>query len=72
MHGRCDGFLVAVLASKSNSSGVLTSDKIFTKIISKENMSYRCRKSDALISCYAEGVSFENKVFGVGSESLSP
>lgn len=71
-HGRCDRLPIAVSAPKLNSGGVLTSSKVFIRIILKEIMSCKCHESEAPISYYVEGVSFKNKVFNVGFESLSP
>jgi hypothetical protein len=71
-HGWCDRLPIVVSAPKLNSGGVLTSSKVFTRIISKESMSCKCRKSEAPTFYYVEGVSFKNKVFNVGFESLSP
>ncbi len=58
--------------SKSNTSEVLTFDKIFTKIVSEESLSCKCYNNEALVSCCARGVSFGDKIFGVGFKSLSP
>ncbi len=55
-----------------NSSGVLTSNKIFTKIVSKESLSCKCYDNEALIPYCAKRVSFEDKIFGVGFKFLSP
>jgi hypothetical protein len=70
--GQCDRLLVATLTSKVNFGGVLTFDKIFTRIVLKESMLYRCYDNDALISCCTRGVSFGNKISNVGSKYLFP
>ncbi len=71
-HVRCDRLLVTVLELKLNFGVVSTSDKIFIKIVSEENLSCKCCESEAFVFCYAKGVCFKNKIFSLGSESLSP
>jgi hypothetical protein len=63
---------VVVSTSKLNSNGVLTFDKIFIKIILKESILCKCCNNEAPISCYAKGVSFEDKISNVSFKSLSP
>jgi hypothetical protein len=58
--------------SESNSSEVSTFNKIFTKIVSKESLSCKCYNDEVLVSCCARGVSFGDKIFGVGFKFLSP
>jgi len=71
-HVRCDRRLVMVLALKLNFGVISTSDKIFIKIVSEESLSCKCCDSEAFVFCYTKGVSFKNKIFSLGFESLSP
>jgi hypothetical protein len=65
--------LVAILALKLNFGGVLTYDKVFTKIVWEESLSYKCCYGEAFVFCYTKGVSFgEDKISTIGFESLSP
>lgn len=71
-HVRCDKILVIVLVLELNSGGDSTFDKVFTTIVSKENLSCKCCDSEAFVFCYARGVSFGDKIFSTCFEFLSP
>jgi hypothetical protein len=68
---RCDRLPVAIPGPKLNFDGVSTFGKIFTIIVSKENQLCRCCNNDVLISYCIGGLSFGDKIFGVGSKYLS-
>jgi hypothetical protein len=57
---RCNKLPVAISTLELNSGGVSTSNKIFIIMVSKEILLCRCYNNDVLVSCYVEGVSFEN------------
>ncbi len=55
-----------ILVLELNSGGFSTSNKVFTKIVLKESESWKCCDNETFIFCCIGGVSFGNKISGVG------